>query len=171
MPLTLSDVKGWSLSLGATEVVLTDQQLAVQLTRALAYVSFVTGRTYDDAPADLNDLWCQCVQMRIEQQAFQTQADYVETGTDDQIQTFSAGEYSETRTGDSKPGSIPLANRWAALREMLWMCCTEEKRDFWREELGGQMQPAFAVTEVDWEGGYDGFSDVPSSNELRPGSI
>lgn len=159
----LADLKQWSkvdwdeLDFGV------DDQLQTLLDRAIKYVCAVTGRTFDDDPSigaeipdPLIETGNEAVQMRAEQLGFQGQEDYIETGSDDEIQSFSAGSYSETRKtptrltrGGSEAGLLPV-NQWDALNQRLWLLMTPEMEDFWREKFG-QMPPSFATTEVDWE--------------------
>lgn len=156
MPVTLDQLKQWSVSIGELASPLTDEQLQVLLDRATQYVRFVTGRTVEDCPADLLALLEQCVQMRVEQTAQQQATDYVETGADfDQIASFSAGDYSETRRGQGEPkaGRPAQVNSWPALNSALRMVMTDEKIDYWDDQLG-EGAPHYAVTEVEWGGVY-----------------
>lgn len=155
----------------------SDDDLEVALARSIGYIQFVTGRMLDDSmPAEFEALAQQATQMRVEQLAYQAQPDYTETGTDDQVANFSAGNYSETRRspGDrakAEPGRIPPINSWPALNELLWMLCTPDKQNYWQEQFAEGI-PAFEVTEMDWQdyiampGGNSGafFGQDPYSN-------
>lgn len=153
---TVTSIQTWSkVPFDTLDAPFTDDDLTVALARAIAYIQFVTGRTLDGTmPAEFASLAEQATQMRVEQLVFQAQPDYVETGSDDQIATFSAGGYSETRRGPNdrakaEAGRIPPINSWPSLNEMLWFLATEDKRDYWRTELG-ENTPGFEVTEMDW---------------------
>lgn len=134
----------------------SEDDLEVALARAIGYVQFVTGRKLDSTmPDEFARLAEQATQMRVEQVVYQSQPDYSETGSDDQISTFSAGNYSETRRAPgerakAEPGRIPPINSWPALNELLWMLCTDEKQDYWVAQFAEGL-PAFATTEVDWQ--------------------
>jgi hypothetical protein len=41
-------------------------------------------------------------------------------------------------------------NPWPLLNDLLWRAMTEDRKDDFREQWG-QIVPAFAVTEVDWQ--------------------
>src|SRR3954451_15185130 len=102
---TVEDIRSWSkldfVEMDYPEPVDPDPDpLDVLLSRSLSYVQRVTGRKIDDTmPDDLEETANEAVQMRVEQLVFQSQDDYVETGSDDQISNFSVTGYSETRGG------------------------------------------------------------------------
>lgn len=159
---TTAEVVEWSrVDFADLDEPFEDTDLDVLVARASDYVIDVTGQTWAAMPTGLESIAQQCVQMRVEQLAFQAQPDYVETGADDLIANFSAGSYSETRRdqkGGSPQGIFPAVNAWPALNSLLWQMMTEDKRDYWLEVLNIANRPAFEVTEVDWAamGGFSG---------------
>jgi hypothetical protein len=161
---TADDIKTWSRLDFQGDYDTSDDQLEVEVGRAVNYVWQVTGRPIDSTfPDPLVSIAQQAIQMRTEQLVLQAQEDYVETATDDLIQNFNAGSYSESRReplrltrGGSQAGMIPV-NSWPSLNEMLWMLMTDDMQDYWRA-LFGQIIPAFEVSEVDWS-----LSDIPAS--------
>lgn len=168
-----------------------------QVAQALAYVSIVTGRYFDpastylplmanylEAPVALNStgealylLAKQAVRMRTEQIVMQEQAAYIDTITDDAIQSFSAGPYSETRRDPTRRGEQKALNTWGGLNELLWLLMTGERYDYWVSNLTGTHTPDFVVEEVDWSligksfpfgSAYSAVSSVPPWNDMWP---
>lgn len=138
-----------------------DSDLQVVVDQALAYLTWVTARPFDDTmPPPLEPIALQASRMRTEQVAFQSQEDYVETGTDDVVGSFSAGRYSETRHDPLRKGESRALNSWPALNELLWLLlgtsaaypndAVDAQRAYWMELLTGVVAPALAITEVDW---------------------
>lgn len=146
-----------------------DGTLQAIVDQADAYVEWVTGQTLDSAmPSGLVAIAEQAVRMRTEQIAFQAQEDYIEGATDETIQSFSAGSYSETRRDPTRRGEQKMLNAWQALTDILWMLMTPDKYDYWLSFLSGVHAPAFEVTEVAWSssGGFVS-ADVPWLVEPR----
>lgn len=160
---TVTDIKTWSrLDFGSLDEPFSDDDLAMELGRSCDYVTAVTGRIIDDTfPVPLVSICQEAVQMRVEQVTLQAQSDYLETVSDDQVQSFTAGSYSETRAEGSRsrargsPQGYPMVTPMVALNERLWLLMTPEMQDYWRGILMGLPIPSFAVSEVDW-GNYDG---------------
>jgi hypothetical protein len=168
MAPTAEDVRTWSrvdfadVDLGYAAPVGADPDpLQPVVDRAIAYVTAVTARPYDDTcPTLFVPLMNQAAQMRTEQLVYQESADAVETAGDfDLIGSFSAGSYSETRR-DQPRQRRPL-NPWPALEDLLWLLlglapgetndAVEAMNDWWRLELGLMPNPpAWALVEVDW---------------------
>ena len=46
-------------------------------------------------------------------------------------------------------------NSNGALNQDMWMLCTPEMQDYWRDVIQGTSAPTIETTEVDW-GNYDG---------------
>lgn len=173
---TASDVRTWSRidfgALGYPEA--TPDPLQVLVDRAAAYVGGVTGRVASDFPTGdpLIPVVEQAVQLRTEQLAYESQEDYVETAADDVVQSFSAGNYSETRVDPLKRAAMHTLNANPALERALWLCMTPDKQDEWTALLGGAHVPAVNVAEVDWSGVYGPYESVPGAWETgAPGRI
>lgn len=171
----VTDVKTWSrLDFSSLDEPFTDTDLENVVTRACDYIESVTGRRIDATfPVPLTSICQECVQLRTEQVVLQAQTDYLETVADDQIQSFSAGGYQETRvlgasrarTGRQPPTGYPPVTPLVALNERLFLLMTEDMRDYWRSILMGTPIPAFEVTEADW-GNYDGQYPYSGSNAI-----
>ena len=165
LPPTVQDIKAWSrLDFAELDEPFSDADLRIRLDRAVAYLEAMTGRTFDATmPPYLVPIAQEAVQLRVEQMAWQEQPDYQETANDDQIQSFSAGGYSETRrvirTYAGAEHGLPEMNPNAWLNRDIWLLCTEAMRTYWVETLMGAAMaaqiPSFAVTEADW-GNYGG---------------
>jgi hypothetical protein len=176
-PPTPTDIRAWSkLDLdreGYAEG--EDALLSVQLERAVAYLGYVTGRTYDQAQTDqfpmAKTMLDQAVQMRTEQVILSLSDDALSSvGDIDTIASFSAGPYSETRkdTTDNKRTAL---NPWPPLNDLLWLLlglmpgetndAVLDRYDYWRALLSGINAPAWQVVEVDWGRGL-GLNDWPS---------
>lgn len=139
---------------------------------AAVYVFQITARPLDATmPAQLEPLALRATALRAAQLAVQGDDDYVGTVNDDAVQSFSIGPYSETRrdTSTLRGGRSPAQERlnpWPQLEQILWLLLTllpgetnaqvDERRDYWRYMLQGQIPPAFALTEVDWTNGLSG---------------
>jgi hypothetical protein len=163
LPPSVDDLKTWSrVDFGSLDAPYTDDDLQVRLDRACDYLTAYTGRPMDDTmPPPLVNIAEEAIQLRVEQIVFQEQPDYVETGNDDLIQSFSAGNYSETR---HEPGrsryagattGLPDLNPNGILNRDMWLLCTQTMQDYWRYIMQGTAAPAIETTEVDW-GNYDG---------------
>jgi hypothetical protein len=125
-----------------------DTDLQVVVDQANGYLGWITGQTWAVLPTEMEAIAGQAARMRTEQVAFQSQEDYVETATDDVVQSFSAGSYSETRRDWNQDRKV--LNSWPALNDLLWMMMSDDKRDDWLMLLTGVNAPAFEITEVAW---------------------
>ena len=163
LPPTVDDLKTWSrVDFTSLDAPYTDEDLEIRLTRAEDYLTAYTGRPMDDTmPPQLVPIAEEAIQLRVEQIAFQEQPDYVETANDDLIQSFSAGNYSETR---HEPGrtryagattGLPDLNPNGMLNRDMWLLCTPEMQQYWQYTLQGTSIPTIETSEVDW-GNYDG---------------
>jgi hypothetical protein len=132
-----------------------EDPLAIVVARAADYVWDVTGRTAEDVPTALVTTAQEAIQRRTEQNAFQDQDDSVETAADDLIQSMSAGSYSESKrkAGELAVSNMKMVNPWPRLNDLLWRLMTDEKREWWEEQITGKHAPYGSITEVDWEGG------------------
>lgn len=148
---TAADIRSWSKLDFDSLTYSDDSDLQRVLDQAISYVEFVTGRRADPSlPSELEGLMRQALQMRTEQVVYQAQADAIETASDDTLQSFSAGGYSETRHDATRRGESKMLNPWQALNDILWMLMTDDKLDYWNYRLAGLNAPAWSVTEVDW---------------------
>lgn len=164
LPPAVADLKGWSrIDFSSLDAPFTDTDLQVQIVRATAYLMAVTGRAMDDTmPPQLVPIAQDAYQLQVEQEVFKSQPDYVETSADDLIQSFSAGNYSETRHeagGGTRrnimPIGLPIINPDPRLNTDIWLLCTPDMQQYWRYVLQNASVPSFEVTEADW-GNYDG---------------
>lgn len=144
-------------------------RLGVQLERAEAYISYVTGRTYAQPQTDqwplVKTTMDQAVQMRTEQVVLSLAADQLDTVADiDLITSFSAGSYTESRKDPDASAKQRVLNPWRALDDILWILLglfpgetndvVSDRFDWWRYVLGlGFVAPAWQVVEVDWSRG------------------
>lgn len=188
-PPTTADIRAWSsldfplLLYG--EDAAGQARLQLQLDRAVMYVGWVTSRQYSDAQTDTFGLvktaMDQAVQMRTEQVVLGLAADTLETvGDIDLIQTFSAGQYSETRKDtDRQKQSL---NPWPMLDEILWMLLglfpgetndrVAERYGYWLALLRGFNPPSWEVIETDWGRGMGLAGDWYGwHNFMPPGPI
>lgn len=146
---------------------------------SIGYVTWITGRYFSDfvpvgnaenfdsavysaftpvplvGTPHLIRLARRAVRMRVEQEAYQDQPGYIDTASDDVIQSFTAGAYSETRRDTStlrggRQAQRLLLNSSPSLNDLLMQLMTDERRDYWNTVLGGGYLPAFMVEEVDW---------------------
>lgn len=146
---------------------------------SIGYVTWITGRYFSDfvptgntesfdsavysaftpvplvGSPHLIRLARRAVRMRVEQEVYQDQPGYISTASDDVIQSFSAGAYSETRRDTStlrggRSAQRLLLNSSPSLNDLLMQLMTDERRDYWNMVLGGGYLPAFMVEEVDW---------------------
>lgn len=167
LPPTVADIKGWSrVDFGSLDDPYTDADLQVQLDRAIDYLVTTTGRPWDvTMPPPLVPIAQEATQLRVEQTCLQSQSDYTETANDDNVQSFSAGNYSETRheAGRSRYAGlttgIPTINPNDWLNRDIWLLCTMQMQEYWSLVINGASSfanfPAIETTEVDW-GNYDG---------------
>lgn len=138
-------------------------QLDAQVVQAAAYLAVMTGRYFSDFPAptsfvgmdlaatpELIPLMVEAHRMRVEQIISQQQPGYVDTATDDLIQSMSVGSYSETRRDPGRRGEQKLLNLWPGLNDLLWSLMTPERHDYWTALLTGVHDPAYFVEEVNW---------------------
>lgn len=123
------------------------------VAEAVAYVEQLTCRVpLSDVPDNLAPLAQQAVRMRVEQLVFSETPDTIETAVDDDVQSFTAGSYSETRRdrqGFIKSGAL---NGWGALDRVLWLLMTQECRDAWVAQQQGGGVAWFDTTEIDYDG-------------------
>jgi hypothetical protein len=166
LPPTVAQIDSWSrIDFGSLDDPFTDADLQIRLDRAIAYLEATTGRLFDDSmPGPLVPIAQEATQLRIEQMVMQEQEDYTETVNNDQVQSFTAGNYSESRRSprDRYTGlttGLPEINSNPWLNRDIWLLCTSDMRMYWTATLQGQsavsLIPSFAVTEADW-GNYDG---------------
>jgi len=166
LPPTLAQIKQWSrVDFSGLEDPYTDEDLQVRLTRAVADLAAITGRPFDDTmPPFLVPIAQEAVQLLVEQMCFQEQSDYSETVNDDMIQSFTAGNYSETRTMErgrhtGMTTGLPQINPNAWLNRDIWLLCTPAMQDYWSMSINGVSAfanvPYQEVTEADW-GNYGG---------------
>ena len=172
VPPTVVQLKSWSrVDFSGLDSPFTDSDLQTELDRAVAYMAAVTGQTMDDTVLSppLIPMAEEATQLRVEQMVYQSQPDYLETVTDDAIQSFSAGSYTETRVEQSgrargNPIGYPMINPLVRLNQIIWLLCTSDMRDYWRMILQGNPIPSTATTEVDW-GNYDGLYPYSTQGE------
>ena len=163
LPPTVDELKSWSrVDFTSLDAPYTDDDLQVRIDRTTGYLQAYTGRMMDDTlPPQLVPIAQDAYQLRVEQIAFMEQPDYVETANDYAVQSFTAGNYSETR---KEPGrtryagattGLPPLNPNEMLNQDIWLLCTPEMQAYWQFVLQGTSIPSVATTEVDWAN-YDG---------------
>lgn len=172
LPPTLAEIRAWARSFASTgpckepgAIPDDDADLQFLLDRAIAYLEAITCRAFDDTmPKKLVPIAQEAVWLRIQQLIFWSDPDYAETMNDNMIQSFTAGNYSETRRDPRTrfPGvatGLPQINPNDWLNWDIWLIATPECRDKWSITLLGQEAvaqiPSFEVTEADW-GNYGG---------------
>lgn len=163
---TVAEIRSW------TQVPITrygysdDGKLQAVIDRATGYVLWVTGQRFPDLDTSssmagdasmLDPMMDQAIQMRVEQVILQGRPGYVGSAAEmDVIAGFSASGYSETRVQggfSSRSGAAEKSiNKWPSLEELLWMLMTPERYSYWLAFVSGQVEPDFAVIEVDWRG-------------------
>lgn len=148
---TAAQMKEWSQLDFASLGFETDVKLGRIIARAVAALQQITGLSLSTVEPGIEPLVEQAVQGLTEQLAYQAQPDIVETLSDfDLISSFSAGPYSETRRSPGEAFKARMLNAWPWLSDLLWTLLTPDKIDFWNAYFGGDVAPAFAVSEVDW---------------------
>jgi hypothetical protein len=125
---TVTDFRNWTQLNLARYGFTTDEKLAVTLSRAIAYVMFMSGQKLEGRPG------------------------HVTSAADNEvIQSFTAGSYSESRRDPQRRGEQRSLNTWPALDELLWMIMTPERFSYWYGVVTGTPIASFAVEEIDWE--------------------
>lgn len=132
---------------------LAGTRLDREVERAVAYVLDACGYTDLDGVADAADvLFEECVQLRVEQMAFQRGEDLVEVGAEELIASQSAGSVSESRRSLTELAEAKLINRWPTLHDCLWRLCTDAKRqeylELWQQLADGTNPPAIGFADV-----------------------
>jgi hypothetical protein len=151
---TVDDIRTWSKVdfAGIDYAVDSPDPLQILVDRAADYVADVTGRPLGSMPVEYVTTANEAIQLRVEQLAFKSQEDQVETVSDfDVIQSFGAGSYNESRRDMKEVAEAKLINPNPHLHDLLWRMTTADKKDEWWERWG-MTPPAFEVTEVDWTG-------------------
>lgn len=163
---TSDDIRSWSKvdfdALGYASD--TPDPLDVVVARSCAYVTSITGRPIDSTTTDavLVPMLQECIQLRCEQIAFQSDNDFAETANDDVVQSFTAGSYSETHVDPIKRGQARILNSNPRLAALLWQCMTDDQRDLWLAWTTGARVPAQAITgEVDWQERFGPYETLP----------
>lgn len=145
----------------------TPDPLQVLVDRAVAYVQSVTGRMLDATFPDSTTtipMAQAAVQYTTEMLAYEAQEDYLESASDDVVQSFTAGNYSETRVDPMKRAAMRMLNANPALNRALWGLMTPDMQDLWTQAMTGKNAPAMATTEVDWTGAWFGpYEPVPGA--------
>jgi len=164
---TASDVRAWSNQnfdwdeLGYGEET-PDTRMEKITAWAIGWLQVVTGRKFDSTlPTDLDMLAEQATVLKTQQIAFEQQQDFQETATDDVVQSFTAGSYTETHVDPIKRSMVRTLNQNPALSRLLWGLMTEDMVDYWQAALSGKVVPAFDVSEIDWGGWYGPYEPVP----------
>ena len=156
--ITVADIRSWSnVPFEEQGYPVPDSgpdRLQKLVDRALEYVLQVTG--YTDAaqiPAALTNTYEEAVQRRTEQLVYKSSEDEAETAGDfELIKSFGAGSYNETRRDMGEMEKAKVINAWPHLNDLLWRMATADRRDEWEEWWADGVVPAFAVTEVEWDG-------------------
>jgi hypothetical protein len=147
---TYTDIQGWT----ELDALKNAPEAKAQRMAAIAVSGFkrITGQTdFAAIPADDEPIVNQAVTGLAEMAVNQSSAEYLETLSDwDLIQSFNAGNYSETHRSPDDARKARMLVAWPWLSDLLWGLLTPEKYDYWVSFFGGQNAPAFAVTEVDW---------------------
>ena len=143
------------------------------LDRVVAWMNIwlqdTVGREYGDIDADsalladrkLVMYMEEAARMATEYTAYVSQPDIVETAADfNQIQSFSAGSYSETRR--SVNATSNKIHPYEPLAALLWALMTDEKRAPYEND-----GPALGVVEPRWDVGRD-IMDAQRENVLGP---
>ena len=158
MAITAAQVRSWSkVDFGGLDYAAptppAEDTLQVLVDRAVEYVLDVTGLGSEDAvPSGLTLTYQEAVQRRTEQLAFKSQEDEAEAAGDfDLVKSFGAGSYNETRRDMGEVEKAKQINPWPLLNDLLWRLATDAAKDEWAERWG-VVTPAFAVSEVDWNG-------------------
>lgn len=151
---TPDEIRYWSSVdfdiLGFGEV----ERMRVLIERATEDVMNITGRTLESMPPELLRTAQLAIQLRVEQLAFQSQPDYVETLADfDLISSFSAGQYSETRRSVGEAVQAKVLSSNPALNGVLMGLLTPEKHDDYMLLLTGEPRPYIGFVEIDPSGG------------------
>lgn len=157
MPMTApttADVLGWTQldALRAADPATADRLVAVAISMLKRFtgIDFATVSD-DDVPV---------VQYAItglaELLTYQSSPDYMETLADfDLLQSFNAGNYSETRRDPKAAREARLLVAWPWLSDMLWGLMSPDRYDYWYGLFSTTPPPAFDVQEVDWSAGTD----------------
>lgn len=145
-----TDVQGWTQLdlLASADASRADRLVAIAISTFKRY----TGVDLALVSADDEPVVQHAITGLAELLAYQASPDYMETLADfDLLQSFNAGNYSETRRSPKDARDARLLVAWPWLSDLLWGLMTPEKYDYWLS-MFGVMPPAFEVTEVDWSG-------------------
>ena len=137
--------------------------LDVAVAWAVGYVEQVTGQHTGpgipdpldtDTGVSLVPLMQQAIGLRTIQLVSQGAKDYLGTIADfDIIQSFSAGNYSESRKDAARRGEQKEINSWPPINELLWLLMTPDRYAYWLAWITNTPVPAWQVSEVDWTSG------------------
>lgn len=131
--------------------------LQTLVNEAVEFVEWATGRTFPSMPSQFSASAARAVRILTGVMAYQEQEDVIETIADfGFIQSFSAGNYSETRRSIADVSKSGIICNNILLHKTLWMVMTDEKRDEWQSTLTGVNAPAFETTEIAWGGWREG---------------
>lgn len=176
---TAADVRSWSNpnfdwdELGYPAVSAPPDPLDLVVAWSVADIQAITGRMLDATLTDLTltALAQQAVLLRTQTMAYELQPDYQETAADDVVQSFTAGNYSETHVDPIKRAQAKTLTQNPALARILWRLMDEDQADYWIGFLEGKNAPAFDVSEIDWGGWYGPIEPVPGLYGSGPLSV
>jgi hypothetical protein len=135
------------------------------IDEAVALLPTLTGRSWSPPamPVNLEPLAKLAIVKMVEVEAYQSQPDYIETASDDVVQSFSAGSYSETRVDPLKRAAAKVLTAHPGLAGLLWRIMTPDLADYWTDFLAGVDAPASEVTEVDWSETMGPYESLPGT--------
>lgn len=114
----------------------------------------ITGQPLVSVDPNLEPLVFEVIRGLAEQQALRNTPENLDTMSDfDTIASFTAGPYTETRRSPEDMYKGRMLAEWPWLSSALWSLLTDDRYDFYISFFSGQNVPAFATTEVWWEGG------------------
>jgi hypothetical protein len=164
---TAADVMEWS-RVDFEGIDFDESSLDRIVEGQVLWVQKVTGRLFadlDEDTADPDEQWINwaakmAVQMATEYKAFSSQPDIAETAADfNQIQSFSAGSYSETRR--SPNARTRGIHPWTDLADLLMDLMTDEKLQ------AIQDGPAIDAADPNWDVGI-GIIDANRNRIIGP---
>jgi hypothetical protein len=147
---TATDIQAWTKQPDLKAA--TPEEADRTVRRSVAAFKRFTGLDFSSVPDDLAPEVERAVQGLAELMTIQEGAEYVETLADfDLIQSFSAGNYSETRRSPEDAIKARRLVAWPWLNDLLWGLMTPDKHDEWLVFFDPDtVVPAMDVQEVGW---------------------
>jgi hypothetical protein len=128
-----------------------DEELDRLIASVVPMFTWITGRTLDAMPPELEEAVTLCIERMVAVLAYQEQPEQIATISDFLVlSSFSAGSYSESRRSLTELKEARMISGDPVLNGMLLGLMDPERLDFWLAWWDDENAPFFAVTEVAW---------------------